>query len=136
MTSEIEDVKPDSVAAVVEPEGTAAGPVTTEAVVESTELASDPVAETDPVGGLTVEQEAIVVESTGAVEFDGSPVTTEAVVDNTSTGAVALAGPVTVTVGWLADAQTKPVVAPVEATPTKRPKQAQTKATPAKVATK
>jgi len=136
MTSESEDATPEAAAAAIVAVDSAETPAATEVVAESVEIEGEPTVEANHEDGLTVEQEAIVVESTGAVEFDGSPVTTEVVVDNTSTGAVELAGPVTLTVGWLAEAQTKPVVAPEKATPTKRPKQAQTKATPAEVATK
>lgn len=135
MTSETEDVTPAATAAAVVGDPPAASPVTTEAPAAETDTPPDAAAE-DSAGGLVIHREAIVVESTGSVEFDGSPVTTEVVVDNTSSGAVALAGPVTTTVGWLADAQTKPVVAPEKVTPKKRPKQAQTKVVTAQVAKK
>jgi hypothetical protein len=84
---------------------------------------------------VRVNKDVTTPESTGAVEFDGAPVTTEQLADASSTGAVEYVAPgetkvehygaevvvnyptpsepVTVTVGWLAEAQTK-VVEPSE----------------------
>lgn len=105
---------------------------------------------------IHIEDEVTTPQSTGAVAFDAGPVTTEAVADNHSTGAVEFvapgtievthladavvstatpAEPVVTTVSWLADVQTKPVTAPETPEPTARPKQAQTKRT-AKASTK
>lgn len=99
---------------------------------------------------IHIEDEITTPQSTGAVAFDADPVTTEAVADNRSTGAVeyvapgktevthlgdavvstaTLSEPVISTVSWLADVQTKPVTAPETPEPTTKPKRAQTKRT-------
>ncbi|OOB90295.1 MULTISPECIES: hypothetical protein [unclassified Rathayibacter] len=90
---------------------------------------------------LTVAPEVTVPKSTGAAPFDGAPVVTELPADNRSTGAVAhippgttsvahldqpvvvehdTGGPVTTTVSWLSEVETKPVTAPEPAAAPKK----------------
>lgn len=102
---------------------------------------------------VRIDEDVVTPKSTGAVTFDDAPTTTEAVVDNTSTDAVAFVppgtteitypsetvvatanvdGPVTTSVSWLSEVQTKPVEAPETPEPTTKPKRAQTKRVTAK----
>lgn len=83
--------------------------------------------------GLTVDPDVTTPKSTDAAPFDGAPVVTELVADNRSTGAVThippgttsvahldqpivvtqdTGGPVTTTVSWLSEVETKPVTPP------------------------
>lgn len=94
---------------------------------------------------IKIEDEVTTPASTGAVEFDGGPVTTKLVADNRSTDAVEYVAPgrteitypaeavvasggsdepVVTSVSWLSEVQTKPVTAPE----TPEPKQAGTRA--------
>lgn len=102
---------------------------------------------------VRIDEDVVTPKSTGAVSFDDAPTTTEAVADNTSTDAVAFVppgttevtypaktvvattgidGPVTTSVSWLSEVQTKPVEAPETPEPTTKPKRAQTKRVAAK----
>lgn len=82
-------------------------------------------AEPTPTGAVTTQAAIGAPNSTGAEPFDDAPVTTrlthldEPVVVHSPTP-----GPVTMTVGWLADAETK-VIEPAEPA---RPKPARTQA--------
>lgn len=79
---------------------------------------------------VKVNPEVATPVSTGAVKFDGGPYTVEQTTDNTtSTGAVEMPGPVTVSALWLG-AEAKVVVAPEKAKPKKTV--ARTKAVKAK----
>ncbi|QLD10897.1 hypothetical protein [Microbacterium oleivorans] len=101
------------------------------------------------------DEDVVTPKSTGAVPFDGAPTVTEAVADNASTDAVTYVppgttevtypadavvaqtnvdGPVTTSVSWLKDVQTKPVEAPETPEPEQKPKRAQTKRVTAKTA--
>lgn len=97
---------------------------------------------------VQIDEDVVTPQSTGAVSFEASPTTTEAVADNASTDAVSFVppgttevtypsdavvvntsvdGPVTTSVSWLSEVQTKPVEAPEKPEPTTKPKRAQTK---------
>ena len=100
---------------------------------------------------IKIEDEVTTPSSTGAVAFDGSPVTTQLVADNRSTDAVEYVAPgttevtypaeavvasggsdepVVTSVSWLSDVQTKPVAAPETPEPKQAPKRAHTKRAP------
>lgn len=62
---------------------------------------------------VKVNPEVETPASTGAVRYDGGPYTVEQTADNTSTGAVEMPGPVTVTASW--PVETKVIAPPAKA---------------------